>query len=124
MADVSDASSEMDEEVLLLILLLRRRRRRLRAPNRKTWAREWILRRDVQGAASNLIRELDGEDPKAFREYHRMDRESFEDILTLIDPLIARQDTHMRDAITPRARLSVTLRFLATGIGLDHCNIF
>ena len=45
-----------EEEILLFLLLLRRRRRRLRAANRQTWTKRWILRRQTQGTFANLIR--------------------------------------------------------------------
>lgn len=55
------------------------------------------------------------EDPEKFRQYHRLDRTSFEEILALISPLIEKKDTQLRCSIKPIERLSVTLRFLATG---------
>ena len=38
-----------------------------------------------------------------------------EEILRLVRPIIAKQDSCMREAISPQERLSVTLRFLITG---------
>ena len=70
--DLFDEESVDEEEILLFLLLLRRRRRRLRASNRKTWTKQWILRRKQQGACNNLIRELSAEDPESFRQYHRL----------------------------------------------------
>ena len=43
-----------DEEVLLLVLLLRRCRRRVRALNRQTWTKRWLMRR--QGQACGYFR--------------------------------------------------------------------
>ena len=89
MADVGenlDSSSSEDEEVLLSLLMLRRRRRRLRAANQKTWVKSWVSRRQTQGACANIVRELNYEDPEKFRQYHRLDRTSFEEILALISP--------------------------------------
>ena len=89
MADVGenlDSSSSEDEEVLLSLLMLRRRRRRLRVANRKTWVKSWVSRRQTQGACANIVRELNYEDPEKFRQYHRLDRTSFEEILALISP--------------------------------------
>ena len=45
----------------------------------------------------------------------RTDETTFEELLALVDPIIRRQDTYMRQSITSRERLAVTLRFLATG---------
>jgi len=41
----------------------------------------------------------------------------FEYLLNMIGPKIAKQDTFMRKSISVQERLSITLRFLATG---DH----
>ena len=51
----------------------------------------------------------------SYKHFLRMDIESFEELLQAVSPLIQRQDTHMRQAITPGERLALTLRFLATG---------
>lgn len=112
------SSSSDDEEILLFLLLLRRRRRRSIAANRMIWTKRWILRRRMKAACENIVRELNIEDPEKFRQYHRLDRVSFEEILTLVSPLIERKDTHLRCSLEPRERLSVTLRFLAIGMSL------
>ncbi|KAF4103576.1 hypothetical protein G5714_016459 [Onychostoma macrolepis] len=44
-----------------------------------------------------------------------MTLDEFETLLGRVEPLITRQDTKMRRAITARESLSLTLRFLATG---------
>jgi len=44
-----------------------------------------------------------------------MDNNSFELLLNKITPRISHKDTTMRACITPAERLSVTLRYLATG---------
>ena len=124
MADDESSSSE-DEEILLYLLLLRRRRRRLRAANRKTWVKPWVLRRQEQGACANIVHELNCEDPEKFRQYHGLDRSLFEDVLALVSPLIAKKETHLRCSLKPIERLSVTLRFLATGLCFyPTCNMF
>ena len=88
MADHSSFSSseaDFEENALLLMLLLRHRRyHRLRASARKIWTRPWILRRTSQGVFSNLLRELDCEDPAKFRQFHRLDRKEFEDVCSAI----------------------------------------
>lgn len=82
MADMfrdSDEEGE-EEEVLLFLLLMRRRRRRLR----QTWSRLWKMRRETPGTYANLIRELNAEDPERFRQCHRLTRESFNEIFTMV----------------------------------------
>ena len=61
----------------------------------------WTCFRDVN--------ELSSEDP-SFSNFVRMDVNDFE-----VTPYIERNDTNMREAISVSERLSLTLRFLATG---------
>jgi len=50
-----------------------------------------------------------------FQNFTRMSSEDFKKIICLVGPLIYKQNTNMRPAITVQIRLAVTLRFLATG---------
>jgi len=45
-----------------------------------------------------------------------MDTDTFTDLVRRVTPLILRQDTHLREAISPAERLSVFLRHIATGM--------
>lgn len=45
----------------------------------------------------------------------RMSEDCYKTLLELVTPRIQKQDTKLRDAISPHERLSATLRFLATG---------
>lgn len=54
-----------------------------------------------------------------FRDLLRMSVEEFTYLLERVTPHIVKKDTHLRKAISPRERLSVTLRFLATGKCVD-----
>ncbi|KYN21916.1 hypothetical protein ALC57_05700 [Trachymyrmex cornetzi] len=55
------------------------------------------------------------EDPSSFLNYIRMEQYVLEKLLQFVTPYIQKQNTVMREAISSRDRLSVTLRFLATG---------
>ncbi|XP_064639343.1 uncharacterized protein LOC135494929 [Lineus longissimus] len=59
--------------------------------------------------------ELRLEDPASYRNYLRMDEQTFNELLVKMSPLITKADTNMREAISPGERLALTLRFLATG---------
>jgi hypothetical protein len=61
-----------------------------------------------------LFKELHTEDPNEFRNYFRMDKTTFKMLLEKVRPLIERQNTKLREAISAAERLAVTLRFLAT----------
>ncbi|KAM6937853.1 uncharacterized protein FYW49_000093 [Xenentodon cancila] len=86
-----------------------RKRKRQRA-----WVKAWIGSRGQQGL-SVLQRELEMDDKTGFRELLRMTAEEFDFLLGKVEHLIRKRDTKMRLAISPRERLSLTLRFLATG---------
>nr|XP_033501871.1 protein ANTAGONIST OF LIKE HETEROCHROMATIN PROTEIN 1-like isoform X2 [Epinephelus lanceolatus] len=55
------------------------------------------------------------DDMKGFRDLLRMSVEDFSHLLDRVTPIIQKQDAHLTKAISPKDRLSVTLRFLATG---------
>ena len=61
-----------------------------------------------------LLRELRDE-PNDWRNYLRMDIETYTHLLELVTPHIIKQDTCMRTAISPHERLTATLRFLVAG---------
>lgn len=48
-----------------------------------------------------------------------MDQESFNYLLDLVRPDIEKKDTKMREAIPASQRLSVTLRYLSSGMDLE-----
>ncbi|XP_063788617.1 uncharacterized protein LOC134944002 [Pseudophryne corroboree] len=48
-----------------------------------------------------------------------MDEEMFQELLRLVTPLIQKQDTNMRQAISVQDRLLATLRYVATGRSLQ-----
>ena len=82
---------------------------------RRGRARKWIKRRDTCGIFK-LVEELRVEDTSAYKEMLRMDCETFDKILTATGPVFLKQqvvDGHK--VISPAARLTLTLRFLATG---------
>jgi len=86
-----------------------------RKVKRNCWTRPWIKRRNVFGAHHALLEELRREDPNSYTNFLRMSDEAFQELLHLVTPLIKRKDTCMREAIPPAERLSLTLRFFATG---------
>jgi hypothetical protein len=58
----------------------------------------------------NLLNFIRNDSPEDYRNYFRMS-----DVLAKVNPQIVKQDTAMRNAVTPEARIAATLRFLATG---------
>lgn len=103
------------ETLLTLMQVVRRvNERRRRDKVKKLWVKPWMARKE-RSVYNNLVQELRLEDGRGFFEYHRVTREDFQELLTKVAPLIEKQSTRLRAAIPPEQRLSVTLRYLATG---------
>jgi len=86
-----------------------------RKVKRKCWVKNWVRRRERQGAYTQLIRELQLEDAQQFRNFTRMSAVEVQSLVNMRGPVIGKQDTAMRNAISVEERVMVTLRFLATG---------
>lgn len=86
---------------------------------RKFWARPMFTHemRRLQGASDNLVVEMQTTDREKFFNYFRMTPKLFEELLTLIGPQIEKQEL-CRIPISPRTRLQLTLRWLASGDSL------
>jgi len=100
--------------VLALMLLDGEEKARIKRRNLRVWVRGWITRRQEMGAIHRIVQEL-ATVPSSFMEYHRMDEDHFNHLVSLVSPLIKKEDTCMREAISPAERVALTLRFLATG---------
>jgi hypothetical protein len=84
---------------------------------RRIWTRQWILRRsrELRGTINLVHIELRSEDADYFQRFFRCRHYLFDRLVEIIIPYIQRQNTNMRECISPKERLSLTLRFLATG---------
>ena len=96
-------------------ILERCRNRKRPYKKKKHWVRPFIARRNEMGASRALCEELAAQDPKTFKKMMRMNDEKFDELLRLVEPLITKQDTILRDAIPAITRLQATLFYLATG---------
>jgi len=65
------------------------------------------------GSSVTILRELQEENETLFRNYVRMDINSFYILVSKVEGYIQRQETNMRQSIS--ACVEVTLRYLATG---------
>ncbi|KAK9879019.1 hypothetical protein WA026_003832 [Henosepilachna vigintioctopunctata] len=98
----------MDENCLIaaaLALSLKTKQRK-----KRQWSKAWFLKRNSL-SHTNLMRELRLE-PCDWLNYLRMDEDAYLLLLQLVTPFVKKQNTNMREAITPHERLSATLRFL------------
>ena len=63
-------------------------------------SREWFMQRSKFGH-TKLIRELSQTEPSDFKNFLRMDVESYNELLQMVEPLIEKQTTNMRQPIFP-----------------------
>lgn len=82
---------------------------------RRFWVREWIQRRNMLGTSNLVSMELKINFPEDFRNLLRMTEFQFEYLLLRVTNIISKSDTNMRQAISAKTKLEVTLRYLATG---------
>lgn len=82
---------------------------------RRWWVKQWVSRRTNLGASSTLLREWAEENPKVYRNHLRMNEEQFAYLLEKVTPFIRKKDTWFREALSPKIKLQMTLRYLATG---------
>ena len=75
----------------------------------------WLERRNQLGVYDALLSELRLEEEEEYKNYLRMTPGCFNELLELVKEDITKKPTNMRDAISPKLKLAVTLRFLSTG---------
>ena len=102
---------------LLLLKLWEGLDQRQRIKKRRWRVRPMVAVRLSEGTGHILLNKMLN-DGFVFEEYLRVDRETFETILQKIEPVVERSSKFRKDVISPRIRLAVTLRYLATGIYL------
>ena len=85
--------------------------------NKRGKTRQWIQRREEKGFYTNIVEELRVEDTKTYEEMLRMNYDTFKFILKEIEQditPIALMSGGLK-TISPGERLTLTLRYLATG---------
>ncbi|XP_063851070.1 uncharacterized protein LOC135094686 [Scylla paramamosain] len=80
----------------------------------RLWTRPWVSRRGERSVYHTLLPELSEDDQDTIGQWLRLNREQYHGVLQLVTPFIRKEDTHMRDAVTPGEHLTLTLRYLPT----------
>ncbi|XP_029674015.1 protein ALP1-like isoform X2 [Formica exsecta] len=82
----------------------------------KLWVRSIFTeeKRYYQGDSNNLIREMANDDSAKYFEYLRMTKESFDNLLQLLELRITKKHV-IRSPISASMRLQICLRYLASG---------
>lgn len=81
--------------------------------NRSCWNKPWLNKTMGNLGITNEFKECN--DLKAFKNYLRMDEPTFDKLLDKIEYRITKTDTFFRNSISPKEKLIITLRYLATG---------
>lgn len=82
---------------------------------KRMWVRSFISKYGENGHFENVYNEWRYNDPYMYRMMLRITPEMFEILLGLVEHRITKQTTHLRNPIPADKRLSITLRYLATG---------
>ena len=83
--------------------------------------RKWVRKifteeqRESQGFTKNLLEFCEIYEPDMFQKYLHVTPSIFYKLLELIQADIQKKDTIMRSCISPKTRLQILLRYLATG---------
>jgi hypothetical protein len=105
--------SSSDDDALDLAAFVLVYKRKTLKKKRGMWCKDWLMKRTTYSHI-NLLSELKIY-PRDWHNYLRMNEETYLNLLSLVTPLIKKQDTIMREAVTPHERLTATLRYFATG---------
>lgn len=90
----------------LLLSKVRKRKRKVRS----MWMCDYL-----KGRNNGILNDLELNESFLFKNFTRMSRENFDNLLELVRPKIEKKNTTFRDAVPPEIRLAICLRYLATG---------
>ena len=74
----------------------------------------WLQKRPNFGAYPTLMQEFKLDDHNEYEQFLRLSPQLFEELLEMLNPLLKKEDTEMRESLCPKLKLAATLRFLAT----------
>ena len=101
-----------DDSCFLTLFVVTFAERKIRRKKRKQRCKEWLQRRN-KFTHIDLLNELRNE-PSDYKNFLQINESVYNELLSLVVPLIKKKDTQMRAAISPHKRLTATLRFSAT----------
>lgn len=102
----------MSKEAACLAIVIACAMEKEKSPKRKRkrriWTKDWLQKRS-EFSHENLISEFQLSSSVDYRNYLRMDCMTFGELLEMVTPIIQKEDTVMREAISAKQRLYVTL---------------
>ena len=102
---VSGKMSSEEEDVFLCYVNKYRKRKRAK---RRFWVHPYLkINNDKRlFIAAKQMTESDDK----FRSFYRMSKATFNELLQIVAPLIQKQNTNMRECVSPAERIMITLR--------------
>lgn len=98
-----------DENLIIAAIALDEEAGLLKRKKRRFWVHEILKKRNIEGEFITLYRELIDDDTKFF-QYFRMPKYKFCELLSIIEPVITKQNTTFRESISTKQKLCVCLR--------------
>lgn len=102
-------------EMVAIAMIQEEEEQKKKRKPRSVWVWPYLQRRLEYGHYDNLMQELAQESPLLYKNFTRIDRQLFDEIVERVTPHIQKKQTWWRKPIPPGLRVAVTLRFLATG---------
>ena len=100
------ANRQLVNALAVALLYWRRKQKR----KRSMWVKYYLADRYRYGEFHRLVGELRLNDGEDFREYFRVSRCQFDEILHRVGPRITKANTRFRKSICPAERLAICLR--------------
>ena len=102
---VSGKMSSEEEDVFLCYVNKYRKRKRAK---RRFWVHPY-LKNNNDKRLFIAAKQMTESDDK-FRSFYRMSKATFNELLQIVAPLIQKQNTNMRECVSPEERIMITLR--------------
>lgn len=106
---------KMAAAIILLLSVEEEEEQELKMRKRTTWVQELYLEHEESVFFRSFQTLFRSKSPDRFKDFVRMNPDEFDFILERVRPFIEKADTRLRKAISAAERLTVTLRYLATG---------
>nr|CAH7726255.1 unnamed protein product [Callosobruchus chinensis] len=89
--------------IAIILAYIAKKRKKIK--NRR-WIKDWILQRQ-KFTHVNLLDYIKEVEPADFRNYYRMESETYQELLDLVTPHIEKKSTNMREAIPRKATIQL-----------------
>lgn len=74
---------------------------------RRRWMKNWLQKREKYSHVV-LLKEIGATESEDYRNYFRMSEGIFDKLLRMVEPLLIRKDTNMRESFSSMSELSLT----------------